>query len=655
VKSVDAYVPADSYFGKPYVDVDEERSEPTPHRYLHGGFDETDTRFSIYLPPADGYEGRMMQIFGGAAGGDENSAQTISMILGPFDNAFGNGAYLVESNQGHIGPSMDGVEDITVLQGRADAETARLSHAVAEEYYGSGPTRSYCYGGSGGGNFTLWAMECAPDLYDGGVPFMFGGSPFALTLNAARLLEPAIDKVVDATNPGGSGNPFDGLDTMQREALAALYRAGFQRGAETQLRMPMPEIGWPGVHEMARGQDADPQYFEDFWTEPGYVGSDGLLASQIVHEKVTVDSVVTCAEIGAVTTDPIVNMLISMLLGTGDTPIGIRVTELDARRLTGARVRLDSGAAAGREWSCFMVAGDVLLPAGLGAFFDPALVEGVVAGDAITVDNRPFLAYCYSGRHKKANSPNMFEQYTVAGTPIYPQRDPIPGWLQWTGKFAGKVILLQWLRDRPCWPSVAVDYQRLVREHLGDGVDDQFRLWWGENAQHVPAIPGLPGSERVINYGGIVSQAIKDVIAWVEEGISPAPSTAHEFVDGQVVLSDPSRRGGIQPAIALSIEGEARGEVAVETPIELAYEIAVPEGTGAIVSIDWDLDGSGLFATPHPDVDGTSTTASGATTVSFAEPGMHFVGIRAVSHRAGDMGATSDRIENIARVRVIVH
>jgi hypothetical protein len=575
-------------------------------------------------------------------------------LLDPFDNSFGAGAYLVESNQGHLGASMEGVQhDITIMQGRADVETAKLSHAIAEEVYGARPLRSYCYGGSGGGNFTLWAMERAPDLYDGGVPFMFGGSPFALTLNAALLLEPVFDRVVDATNPGGSGNPFDGLDTVQREALAALYRAGFQKGAEHQLRMPMPEIGWPGVLEMARSRDADPQYFQDFWTEPGYAGTDGLLDAQVVHDKVTIEEVITGAELGEISGDSLISRMLLVLFGDASQRIGIRVSQLDARRLTGATVRVESGAAAGREWSCFMVVGDVLIPAGLGTFFDPALLDGLTEGDTVTVDNRPFLAYCYSNRHKPGN-PIMFEQYTVAGVPIYPQHPATPSWLDFSGAIGGKVILLQWLRDRPCWPSVAVQYERSVRSVLGDAADDHFRLWWGENAQHAPGMPGLPGADRMIDYRGILSQAIKDVIAWAEDGVAPAPSSKYRFVDGQVIMTNEADRGGIQPSVSLTADGASRAEVRAGAAVNLSYVATVPTGAGTVVAVDFDLDGSGAFATPAAGIDGNATTATGSISHTFDEVGTYFVGVRVTSHRRGDVNATMDRVQNIARARVVV-
>ncbi len=45
---------ADSMFSKPFVDVDEWRDEPVRHRYVHGGFKGTETRFSMYFQGAIG-------------------------------------------------------------------------------------------------------------------------------------------------------------------------------------------------------------------------------------------------------------------------------------------------------------------------------------------------------------------------------------------------------------------------------------------------------------------------------------------------------------------------------------------------------------------------------------------------------------------------
>ena len=37
----------DSFFGPPFVDVEEECDVPVHHRYVHGGFEGTATRFSF--------------------------------------------------------------------------------------------------------------------------------------------------------------------------------------------------------------------------------------------------------------------------------------------------------------------------------------------------------------------------------------------------------------------------------------------------------------------------------------------------------------------------------------------------------------------------------------------------------------------------------
>jgi hypothetical protein len=47
----------DDFFGPPLIDVDEWRDQPFQHRYVHGGFESTDTRFAFYFPEPSAYEG----------------------------------------------------------------------------------------------------------------------------------------------------------------------------------------------------------------------------------------------------------------------------------------------------------------------------------------------------------------------------------------------------------------------------------------------------------------------------------------------------------------------------------------------------------------------------------------------------------------------
>ena len=105
---VDSYVVADKYFGKPYIDRDEHRDAPYPHRNVHGGFENTDTRFTFYFPKQEEWGGRMYHPLEGAhAGHEEAFAGAMGALLGGLDMMVGLGGYMVESNSGHIGDDID--------------------------------------------------------------------------------------------------------------------------------------------------------------------------------------------------------------------------------------------------------------------------------------------------------------------------------------------------------------------------------------------------------------------------------------------------------------------------------------------------------------------------------------------------------------------
>src|SRR3546814_2844105 len=72
---MDSYRPRDGYFGKPYIDRDEYREKPWPHRNVHGGFENTDTRFTFYFPAEEEWGGRMYHPLEGAHAGDRKSTR----------------------------------------------------------------------------------------------------------------------------------------------------------------------------------------------------------------------------------------------------------------------------------------------------------------------------------------------------------------------------------------------------------------------------------------------------------------------------------------------------------------------------------------------------------------------------------------------------
>src|ERR1700728_4429875 len=313
------YTVTDPHFGAPFVDGDEGHDEPHGHRRVHGCFADCDTRFTFYFPALEEWQGRLiMPLEGAHAGHEDFFGGALGDAMGGIGLTARLGGYMVESNMGHIGDDIDpkGGEDPTLYGWRAAAETARFSKYLAEQVYGSPPHHSYVWGGSGGGRRSPLVLENAPDVFDGALPFMGGGDvrpfpatecikgaqvmSFACMFNVQRMLRrgDTMERIIDAMQPGGSGDPFEGLDSHVREEFASLYRQGFPRGDEFMIATPMGQIWlWSSIADLLVEQD--PAYFEDFWTKPGYVGHDlpAAVESDLIDVTTTVNRVITVREL----------------------------------------------------------------------------------------------------------------------------------------------------------------------------------------------------------------------------------------------------------------------------------------------------------------------------------------------------------------------
>src|SRR3954466_5283116 len=89
----------DTLFKEPYVDVDEWRDIPVRHRYVHGGFKGTDTRFSFYFPPKEKYQGHFFQYITPFPD-NENLAPLSTGENDIIGFSVESGAYFVETNGG---------------------------------------------------------------------------------------------------------------------------------------------------------------------------------------------------------------------------------------------------------------------------------------------------------------------------------------------------------------------------------------------------------------------------------------------------------------------------------------------------------------------------------------------------------------------------
>lgn len=683
------YTVPDSFFGKAYIDRDEWRDTPVPHRNIHGGFEGTDTRFTFYYPPAENWQGRFFHpIEGGHAGHEDFFGGYAGEIAGGLRMIERMGGYMVESNSGHIGDDIDpkAGDDPTLYGYRASVESARFSRFVAEQIYGKQPDYGYVWGGSGGGRRSPLCLEYGNGVYDGALPYMGGGNIdkhgttarvrsdqpicFGAMFNVQRLLGDKLIDVIDAMQPGG-GNPYTALSNHQREELASLYRLGFPRGDEFMISQPMGQMWlWTSIADMLQKEDAD--YFAAFWNQPGYVGHDNpeFIGDDLLNVKGTVSRVVTAIEFRDsadfagpefAAAKPFV-ILLATLMGNLELPIGIEVKGIPKGYRMGTGVKMLTGGAAGRQLYCLNHGGNFFFCDGHGEA-NLERFRGVNVGDQVHIDNRAFLAFCYYYRHHISDD-SLYDFLRVDGKPIYPQHDvplqsPLMG-VPYSGHYNGKLMWVHHTHDASLWPPQGLFYKMAVEQSQGKAKAEQnFCLRWTENAEHIspgmaPSQPGRHAATWLVNYHETIEQCLLDLCDWVEKGIKPS-ATAFDFADGKVSLpGSAAERGGIQPVVKVLANNALRAEVKIGEAVDLTVQAAVPPGAGAIISVEWDFDGQGSFPEAHKPADKPAELTL-TTQHRYDQAGSYFVSARVISHRQGTLDANSCRVENVASARVVVN
>jgi hypothetical protein len=302
-------------------------------------------------------------------------------------------------------------------------------------------------------------------------------------------------------------------------------------------------------------------------------------------------------------------------------------------------------------------AGDVVLLA------NTQHLPDIAPGDAVELDNSAYLALQTYHRHQ-VPSPDytVWDQFRGPdGKPLYPQRAKLLGPLfafngggaLQTGKFSGKMIMVESLMDEASYPWQGDWYRTKAKEALGSRLDDNFRLWFTDRAMHSD-VNQTAYPTQIVSYVGVLQQALRDLAAWVEKGVPPPASTSYKMVDGQVeVPGTAADRKGIQPVVTVTANGAARANVTVGKPVEFSALIEVPPNTGKVVAAEWDFEGAGDFpVAARIKVSASRVTVKAAH--AFSKPGTYFPTLRVTSERAGDSRTPYARVQNLARVRVVV-
>lgn len=624
-------------FEHPYVDVDEQRDTPHPHRYVHGGFTGTETRFSIYFPPASQYQGRFFQHITPVPE-SEHLAQTATGQEDRIGFAFRAGGYFLETNGGGRSGGPGSGADPTIAGYKANAAAADHSRSVAAEVYGEHRTYGYAYGGSGGAYRTIGGAENTAGVWDGFVPYV-PGSPiaapnvFSVRMHAQRLLRDELDRVA----VGDTST----LTAEQRDAFDEVTRMGFPVrswfGHRTMGSHAFSTI-YPGIVAV------DPGYFTDFWTVPGYLGADS--GSSVHRDRVRLSTEVAATLTRADRPD----------LGPYAEPEQVPQGGVD-EAFKGAHTGRDTVVAVrlARIPDVATQGAELVLPGGTrlhlkGVHGDLAVIDmpdlddsaaKLVPGDTVELDNSNFLAAQTYHRHQVPGREfTVWDQFRAAdGTPLLPQRPmqlgPMfaagaAGTVQ-TGRITGKMIIVAALLDREAFPWQAAWYRDRVAEHAPHDV----RLWFVDNALHADS-ERQEHPDFTVSYLGVLHEALRSVADWVENGTEPLPDTRYTITDGQVYVPETAaERGGVQPVVTLS---NADGVLRVVAE--------APPGGAPIVRAQCDFDGDGRFEIDEP------VPPTARLVLERPHTGAGVVAVRVSAQRDGDPDTPFGRIDNLARARL---
>lgn len=686
----------DPQFQEPYVDVDEWKDTPVRHRYVHGGFRGTQMRFAFYFPEKDKYQGhffqRMMPVQG-----DETVAQTQEGEEDVISFSVLHGAAFIDTNMGGL---LDGGGDVSLVY-RCCGAAAEYFRVLAKEMYHAGRAFGYVFGGSGGSLKTISCLESTEGIWDGGVPFVTASpmampSVFTVRAHAMRILRHKLEKIKDAIEPGGSGAPYAELNEEEAAALKEAELMGFPMKTWCEYDSigegALPVL-YPAIPQL------DPTYFDDFWTKPGYLGTEEN--SSAVRDRIHFETVITSIvhpELGLMTVADTVDEKNACGVDEAwkkELPKGkilpafvLEHMEVPENYAKGLTIRFLDGALEGQSFQAAWLGENRIVPEPDMSGRDLVhLMKKVQPGTRILLDNSNYIAVQTYHRHQVPGPEyHPWDQFREEnGNPVYPQRDVMVGPILavsgagavQSGNVHGKVIILESLMDESAFPWQADWYRGAIVRAKGlqtkEAEDAELRLYYMENCMHTDCEEGNGGDhQHIVSYLGALYQALLDLSDWVEKGIAPAASSSYSLNGGQVLVSDrAAERKGVQPIVTLTAESVTgkkagsgagyaipEGKLLVKTgePVKFRVEVQLPEGAGTLEEVTWSFEGTDDFVRmeePGESVvqaDGTGMAVCECS-YTFTHPGTYFPVVRAASNRhAGD---AFTRVRNLARIRII--
>jgi hypothetical protein len=459
------------------------------------------------------------------------------------------------------------------------------------------------------------------------------------------------DAIAEAALPGSTGDIYAGLNEEEKSVLNEFLAAGF----------PLAIIGkhFSRLTPLIDPIDirlGDPTYEDDFWSKPGYAGTNPPNYLQAAK----VDGFATITDIArddkgvptAVQFDP---ATIPALGTTGDNYLEYFVYGADGKtRLIDPMRSLGEPPENKRRYSLIGTLDKISGKLMLTGTNSPVLLDALKVGSKIRINNRFILAMYFYPRYSIVAGIRSHDQYRNAdGSPKYPQRKDISalthssyrtmGGRIETGEIKTKIMMLEGMADQLSWPIFNVGYAERVQKALGAKANDMMRFYIHDNGSHAGGA-GEPG---------IFQQSIQDLMAWVEQGIAPPPSTVYTVRNGQVILAEKAAdRHGLQPVINFTANGSARATVGVNQPVKLVGTLEMPPKTGQIVQYSWTIAGNAdaptIVAKPQSLINVDRT-------ITFPAAGTYIVKLSVNGQRDGLIApANRTLLQNFKELRVVV-
>lgn len=202
-------------------DTDEPRTDPVPHRYIHGTI-RSHVKFQVLLP--EKWNGEVAIFTRGFSGTE--------LSTGAFQTAaVTKGFAFASCDEGWYRPTIrDNPQDDYYESRQSLVELTVYTKALVVMQYGKPNTRTLLMGGSNGGHHTRWMVEAYPRLFDGGISGYGYNSQFTQWGSVAQVVRnydviaPRIDDIIAQREANPDWDPFrEPLSPpLTREQLAAL-------------------------------------------------------------------------------------------------------------------------------------------------------------------------------------------------------------------------------------------------------------------------------------------------------------------------------------------------------------------------------------------------------------------------------------------------